>query len=159
MTPLVAGIDPGIGGAVAFLEGEKLTVVDMPTLQLPRGDKSKREIDAHALARLIAEHRPDHAVIERVSAMPGQGVTSMFSFGRSFGTAIGVLAALGVPFTLVSPVAWKRVMRVPRSKEGARARASQLMPQAANQWPLKRHHGRAEATLLCLLGRDQGWTL
>jgi crossover junction endodeoxyribonuclease RuvC len=134
---IIAGIDPGLSGAVAFLDtatGAVLDIADMPTLALSRGGKNKRELDAHSMARLIAEHRPGHAFVELVGAMPGQGVSSVFVFGKSFGVVIGVPAALGVPFTLVAPVVWKRALSVPAAKDGARARASQLLPASAYHW-------------------------
>jgi crossover junction endodeoxyribonuclease RuvC len=148
---IVAGIDPGLSGAVAFLDaasGAVLDIADMPTLALSRGGKSRRELDAHALARLIDERRPDHCFMEQVGAMPGQGVSSVFSFGKSFGVVIGALAALGVPYTLVAPVTWKRALQVPAAKDGARARASQLLPAAAHHWMRVKDDGRAEAALI-----------
>lgn len=148
---IVAGIDPGLSGAVAFLDaasGSVIDIADMPTLMLSRGGKAKRELDAHALARLIGESVPGHAFIEQVGAMPGQGVSSVFSFGKSYGVVIGILAALGVPMTFVAPAVWKKALGVPAVKDGARARASQLMPSVASQWPLVKHDGRAEAALI-----------
>jgi crossover junction endodeoxyribonuclease RuvC len=155
---IVAGIDPGLSGALALLDapsGAVLDVADMPTLALSRGGKNKRELDAHALARLIGDRRPDHAVVELVGTMPGQGVSSVFAFGRAYGILLGVLAARGVPYTLVAPVAWKRALGVPAAKDGARARASQLMPSAAHHWPLVKHDGRAEAALIAYFGVRQ----
>jgi crossover junction endodeoxyribonuclease RuvC len=152
---IVCGIDPGLSGGVAFLDtaaGAVLDVADMPTLALTRGGKNKREVDMHALARLIAERRPGHAFVEQVGAMPGQGVSSVFAFGKSFGIAMGVLAATGIPMTFVAPIAWKRALRVPAAKDGARARASQLLPAAAHLWPLVKHDGRAEAALIGIYG-------
>jgi crossover junction endodeoxyribonuclease RuvC len=87
-----------------------------------------------------------------VSTSPGQGVSSTFAFGRAYGIVIGILVALGTPMTFVSPAKWKRALGVPSVKDGARARASQLLPQASSRWPLKRHDGRAEAALLALYG-------
>jgi crossover junction endodeoxyribonuclease RuvC len=130
---IIAGIDPGLSGAVAFLDaasGAVLDIADMPTLALSRAGKNKRELDAHALAHLIGDRRPGHVFIELVGAMPGQGVSSVFAFGKSFGVVIGVLAAQQIAFTFVSPVTWKRGLGVPAAKGGARARASQLMPSA-----------------------------
>lgn len=158
MTSLVCGIDPGLSGAVAFLDaasGAVIDIADIPTLALLRGGKNKREIDAHSLARLLGDRRPDHAFVELVGAMPGQGVSSVFSFGKSFGITIGVLAALAVPMTLVSPVTWKRALGVPASKDAARYRASQLLPAAAHHWPLVKHDGRAEAALIAYYGLRQ----
>ena len=119
MVMLIAGMDPG------------------------RGGKTKRELDAHALARLIGDRRPGHAFVELVGAMPGQGVSSVFAFGKSFGVVIGVPAALGIPFTLISPQVWKGALGVSAGKDGARARASQLMPAAAHHWTRVRDDGRA----------------
>jgi crossover junction endodeoxyribonuclease RuvC len=76
----------------------------------------------------------------------------MFGYGRSYGIAIGVLSALGISFTEISAVSWKRKLAVPSDKDGARFRASQLLPTAAKHWPLVKHHGRAEAALLAFLG-------
>ena len=152
---IVAGIDPGLSGAIAFLDaasGVVLDIADMPTLALSRGGKVKRELDAHSLARLVAERPIDHAFVEAVGAMPGQGVSSVFAFGKSFGVLIGILAALGVPMTFVAPATWKRALGVPAAKDGARARASQLMPAAAYLWPLVKHDGRAEAGLIGYYG-------
>jgi crossover junction endodeoxyribonuclease RuvC len=152
---ILAGIDPGLSGAVAFLDaasGAVIDIVDMPVLALSRAGKNKREVDAHALARLIGAHRPGHTFIELVGAMPGQGVSSVFAFGKSFGIALGVIAALDVPYTLVAPVTWKRALGVPAAKDGARARASQLMPGAVHHWPLVKHDGRAEAALIAYYG-------
>jgi len=144
---LIAGLDPGLGGALALLDaatGEVIDIFDLPVHQLTRGGKTKREIDAHQLAAALGGDRIGHCFIERVGAMPGQGVSSSFVFGKCFGVTLGVLAALGVPMTLVSPVRWKKALGVPAAKDGARARASQLMPAAAHHWPLVKHDGRAE---------------
>jgi crossover junction endodeoxyribonuclease RuvC len=152
---IIAGIDPGLSGAVALLDAETGAVVDlwdMPTLTLSRGGKAKRELDPHSLAGALGRDRIGHAFVENVGAMPGQGVSSVFSFGKSFGITIGVLATLGIPMTFVAPVAWKRTLGVPAAKDGARARASQLMPAAASHWPLVKHDGRAEAALIAHYG-------
>jgi crossover junction endodeoxyribonuclease RuvC len=125
---IIAGIDPGLSGAVALLDGGTGTVVDifdMPTLELKRGGKTKREIDPHALAAALGRDRIGHAFIEAVGAMPGQGVASMFAFGKAFGIAIGVVSTLGIPSTLVAPMTWKKAMKVPAGKDAARARAAE----------------------------------
>src|SRR5258708_45591 len=126
---IIAGLDPGLSGAVALLDTAdgSVDVFDVPTLALTRGGKNKREVDSHALVRLLGR-RIGHAFIERVGAMPGQGVSGVFAFGKAYGIAIGILATLGTPMTFVSPVTWKRALQVPAAKDGARARASQLMP-------------------------------
>jgi crossover junction endodeoxyribonuclease RuvC len=84
--------------------------------------------------------------------MPGQGISSTFAFGKTFGIILGVLAARGIPLTLVPAVRWKRRLHVQKSKDAARARASQLLPRCADQWRLKKHDGRAESALIALFG-------
>lgn len=159
----ILGLDPGLSGALAFLADDgAVAVEDMPVLQLTRGGKNKREIDLTALARLIDERAADivHAYVEQAGAMPGQGSTSMFAFGKAYGVALGIIAANFVPITTVSPVRWKKAMAVPKGKDAARARASQLLPRSARLWPLVKHDGRAEAALLALYGARQiGGTL
>jgi crossover junction endodeoxyribonuclease RuvC len=155
---IIAGIDPGLSGAVALLDAETglvIDVFDMPILALSRGGKAKRELDAHALAGALGRDRIGHAFVEQVGAMPGQGVSSVFAFGKAYGIAIGVLATLGLPMSFVAPAAWKRALQVPAAKDGARARASQLMPAAAHHWPLVKHDGRAEAALIAYWGLRQ----
>jgi crossover junction endodeoxyribonuclease RuvC len=97
---------------------------------------------------VIREVRPQLAVVERVGAMPGQGVTSMFSFGLACGIVHGALGALEVPMELVTPQQWKQEMHVGR--DNARQRASQLLPAGSRLWPLVKHDGRAEAALIGL---------
>lgn len=152
---VICGVDPGLSGAICFYATESngpYLVNDMPTLELKRGGKLKREIDARVLVRQLAAVRPGHAFVELVGAMPGQGVSSVFAFGKGYGIVLGIIAALGIPMTQVAPVTWKKAMRVPAAKDGARARASDLMPASAHFWPLKKHDGRAEAALIALWG-------
>jgi crossover junction endodeoxyribonuclease RuvC len=152
---IVCGCDVGLTGAVALIDDAgAVEVFDMPTLMLARGGRSKNEVDAHALARLLAQPI-DHAFVEQVGAMPKQGTSSVFSLGKAYGLVLGILAAHGTPLDLVPPRVWKAAMRVPAAKEGARSRASQLLPKSAHLWPLVKHHGRAEASLLALFGQRQ----
>src|SRR5260370_24898431 len=111
----------------------------MPVLRLMRGGKNKGEIDAHALAALLWKEHADHVFVEHVSAMPGWGSTSLFTFGKAYGIVLGVLAAVGVPISLVAPRKWKTALQVPAAKDGARAQASQLLPAAREQWRLIQH--------------------
>jgi hypothetical protein len=154
---IILGVDPGLGGALFLMDtdGSYSSAYDMPTFIVPRGGKNKRDIDARVLASALwGYHRLPigHAFVEAVNAMPGQGVTSMFAFGKAYGIILGIIAAYGVPYTLVSPAKWKKALQVPASKDGARARASQLLPHCAEHWPLKKHEARAEAALLCHYG-------
>jgi len=99
------GIDPGLSGAVAIISDDSLKVFDMPTMTVDRNGKAKRQVSANELAELLNLYagKDCHVYVERVSAMAGQGVTSVFSFGRSFGMIEGIWAALTMPVTFVAP--------------------------------------------------------
>jgi crossover junction endodeoxyribonuclease RuvC len=155
---VIAGIDPGLSGALFFLDPDHPAngeAVDLPVHLLVRGGRKKRELDVAGLVGILAVRRIEHVFLELASAMPGQGVSSVFAFGKTYGVILGVIAARSIPLTLVPPVRWKRALQVPKAKDGARARASQLLPGAASQWRLKKHDGRAEAALLALYGARQ----
>ena len=149
----IIGVDPGQTGAVAVLGIDgALRVVDMPTVEIMRGGKARREIDVAALADLLRAIDGGQAWIERVAARPGQGVASMFSFGRGVGQVEGVLAALQTPVSYVTPQAWRKALRVPDGKDGSRLRASQIMPAYAGEWRRAKDDGRAEAALIAMYG-------
>lgn len=144
---IVMGVDPGISGAVAFyfpMVPERVAVDDVPI--------AGGEINVHELARLIRIHRPTLAVLERVSAMPGQGVTSMFNFGRSYGDVRGVIGAMDVPLHFVTPQKWKKHFNLSSDKDQSRQLAIRMFPKAAESFRLKKHDGRAEAALIALYG-------
>ena len=152
---IIIGIDPGLSGALCFLNsGESICAIyDMPTLSLSRSGKNRREIDAYALANQLSPNGlVGHAFVEQSWPRPDDGAMAGFAFGKSYGIVIGVLAARGVPVTFVSPQAWKRALGLPKGKDAARARASELMPSGSRLWPLKKHDGRAEAALIALWG-------
>lgn len=147
------GIDPGLSGAIARLDGitSELRVEDVPTFELVRNGKKKREIDVHSLARILddmAKEPGTRIIIEGVGAMPGQGVSSVFAFGKAFGILIGVSASTFCPIDFVSPAKWKRDMGVTASKDGSRAKASSLFPRHSERWARVRDDGRAEAVLI-----------
>ena len=154
---IVLGIDPGLSGALAFYDSERddLTVIDMPTLKAGTG--GKRVIDEDTLAREIdcRAELVSHAFLEMVGTRPGEGAVGAFSFGVGFGMLRGILAANFIPRTLVRPAEWKRALRVPAEKDGARARASQLLPKHSGLWVRVKDDGRAEASMLCLWGLHQ----
>jgi crossover junction endodeoxyribonuclease RuvC len=152
---IIAGVDPGLAGALFLLDPHSPTTgqaIDMPVHLLARGGRKKYEFDIAGLVGIVTSQPLDHAFVEQVASMPGQGVSSTFAFGKSFGAVLGVLAACRIPTTLISPISWKRALGVPKAKDAARARASQLLPEAAFQWALAKQHGRAEAALLALYG-------
>lgn len=155
---IILGIDPGLSGAVACLDTRQLNssllVFDMPTLTLSRSGKAKRRINTvklEAIFDLDLPH-PELVILEQPFAPPGQSSSSTFDTGRSFGIVEAFAATLRCRVEIVTPAAWKRHMQVPAAKDGAIARASQLMPMHARHWPLKKHDGRAEAALLALYG-------
>lgn len=145
----VLGIDPGISGALGFYftnATDRVSVEDMPV--------AGGSISAPLLADQIRRYAPTVALIEAVSAMPGQGVVSMFNFGKSFGQAIGVVGALGIPVHFVTPAKWKKHYGLSSDKEKCRERAQQLFPACADRFELKKHHGRAEAALIAKYGAE-----
>jgi crossover junction endodeoxyribonuclease RuvC len=153
---IIVGIDPGLSGAIAVIGvAGRMDVYDIPTFDLVRNGKKKREVDIYALARLPCWDNIDYAWLEQVGAMPGQGVSSVFSFGQTYGIIKGILAARQVPFDTVTPRVWKAALHVPAAKDGARARASQLMPGAADRWARAKDDGRAEAALIAYYGAQQ----
>lgn len=139
----VLAVDPGLTGAFAFYfpsHPDRVSVEDMPVVA--------GSVDPTTLARRIEQLRPDVAVVELVGARPGQGVTSMFKFGDSFGAVRGVLAALNIPVHFVPPQRWKKHFRLSSDKEGSRRRALELFPASAGRFARKKDDGRAEAALL-----------
>jgi len=145
------GIDPGLNGAIAFLDTEKghLSVVDMPTFEVKRNNKAKREVSPHGISDVLSlSQKISGVVLERVGAMPGQGVTSVFSFGRSVGVIEGVLAAEHIPVSIVTPQAWQKAAGVRGGKDGARQRACELFPNYAGLFARKKDDGRADAACM-----------
>lgn len=149
---ILIGIDPGLTGAVAALDtGGNVWVRDMPVTAYSATGAVKNALDGPALARMIGAVQ-SHVFIERVSAMPGQGVASMFSLGMSYWGAAGVCAGLGLPVTLVTPGEWKRHFKLGADKDMARGLASRLYPQI--DLSRKKDHGRAEALLIARYGME-----
>lgn len=162
---LIIGIDPGITGAAAaldtnysFADPEYSEVMDTPTEIVKSGRKKKTAYLESAMFQRLADlalNHPDiHVFMEKVGAMPGQGVTSMFNFGMGYGIWKGILAALQWPYTLVTPQAWKKVlMQGIKDKDAARGRACQLFPKMAQELSRKKDIGRADALLIAYYGR------
>lgn len=147
---ITLGIDPGITGAVGVLkDGQYFAVFDIPSVNRGSGTV-KREIDPSGLAREITARLDPkesyEALLERVNAMPGQGVSSVFSFGDSYGCCRSVVAVLGIPTVLVPPAVWKKHFNLGRDKEDSRALAIRLFPSA--DLSLKKYADRAEALLM-----------
>lgn len=153
---MIIGIDPGAKGAIAFFDPAigSLVVKDMPTMDVTRNGKCKTEIAPSLIAQLIRDHAPCPlmAVIERTGAMPGQGVSSMYAFGRGVGMVEGVLAALGVATVAITPQVWRKVAKVRGGKDASRMRACELFPRDAALFARVRDDGRAEAALIAWAG-------
>jgi hypothetical protein len=143
------GIDPGLDGAIAVMCDESITLLDTPTVS----NGKRREMDLFAIVRLLRGLTCSQDVmvaIESVHSMPGQGVSSTFSFGKGFGMWLGILAALNIPHQAVAPQTWKRVMLADggKEKDASRVKAMQLYPHIADQLSRKKDHGRADALLM-----------
>ena len=147
---MILAIDPGAKGALAFFDlvTGTLELVDTPTVAVKRGAKMKQEISAQMLAGIIKARSPSEAVVERVGAMPGQGVSSMFQFGRGVGMIEGVLAALQIPVTYVAPQLWQKAVGARAGKDGNRQRAAELFPAYAQSFARAKDDGRADAALM-----------
>jgi crossover junction endodeoxyribonuclease RuvC len=153
----IAVIDPGLTGAAVVLEqicgaAMLISVIDLPIM----GDGAKRRLDAVTFARWLNNQAPTHVYIEAGRAMPRQGVTSMFRYGRVCGAVEGVVAACRIPVTMVEPTTWKRHLRLNSNKEDCRARAIQLLPDAASELQRVKDHHRGEAVLLGFYGLEKG---
>ena len=152
----ILGIDPGASGALCLLDTELnwLFVHDMPVVEVKRGSRNVRQVQPALLVSLIEQLSPSSAIVERVSAMPGQGVSSMFAFGRAAGVVEGALAGLGVPYTDVPPATWIKAMGVRGGKDGARNRAMELWPKQAELFKRVKDDGRADAALIAAYGTN-----
>lgn len=146
----VIGIDPGATGAIVLLEnGTPIEWIAMPTTKIG----SATRVAASVLGFWIEESSIDHVYVESTHAMPGQGVTSMFNFGHSCGTVMGVLGALGVPHTMITPQAWKKAAGlIGTDKDAARSRAMQLWPSWRELDKKGKGQALADAALIALFG-------
>lgn len=147
---MILAIDPGASGALAFFDhvSGTLEVIDMPVVNVERGGKAKREISPALLAQVVRSMPASRCVVEKVGAMPGQGVSSMFQFGRGVGMIEGVTASLGLPLHYVTPQRWQKDVGVRGGKDGARLRAIELFPAYASLFARKKDDGRADAALI-----------
>lgn len=161
---ITAGIDPGLSGAIAFLDerGEPYCggVYDTPVVEVPRSNGGKRHaFDLPEMASLLRMVPADSlsVVLEQVGPMPGQGVTSMFRFGEGYGCWQGILAALGIRYVLVHPQRWQRAMLdgVPRGDGASLIVAKRRFPKV--DLHRKKDHGRADALLLAEWGRTRAF--
>ena len=138
----IIGIDPGLSGAIAVLDNNKvLKIYDMPVMA--EGKKNKRQLNSAQLVNIIKENIENreeiNVVVEQVNAMPGQGVTSMFNFGQTFGAIKGVCAALNLPIFFIRPSKWKKYFElINSSKDSSRTKAIEMYPSIADQLSKKK---------------------
>ena len=144
----ILGIDNGVSGALSFYDGTELIIYDMPTFKV----KKRNVIDVHGVHKIISSYKVDHCVVEKLTPMPRVSGLASFGMGLSEGITLGILASLSIPYTFVRPTQWKKAMQCPKDKDAARMRATQLLPQFAHNWDLKKHDGRAESALIALYG-------
>ena len=151
---LVIGIDPGISGSICFFQDGKINdVVEMPTMI--EGKKNKKQVNGSQIFNEISyrtkkiDKKDIKVVIEQVSAMPGQGVTSMFNFGQSFGILKGICSAMQLPMYFVRPAKWKKYFNLINSeKDASRARAIEIFPYFSSQLSRKKDSNKADAILI-----------
>ena len=151
---LIIAIDPGINGAICFFEnGEVKDVFEMPTMA--EGKKNKRQVNGHQMFNELSyrikkyDMHKINVVVEQVSAMPGQGVTSMFNFGQSFGVIKGICSAMQLPIYFVRPAKWKKYFNLIKTeKEASRTKAIEIFPYISSKLSKKKDSNKAEAILI-----------
>ena len=148
----IIGIDPGLSGAIAILENNKvLNIFDIPVMS--EGKKNKKQLNSALLVSLLKENINNKeevaVVVEQVNAMPGQGVTSMFNFGQTFGAIKGICAALDLPIFFVRPSKWKKYFElINSSKDSSRTKAIEMYPKLSNQLSKKKDVNKSDAILI-----------
>ena len=151
---LIIGIDPGISGSICFFQdGKIIDVVEMPTMT--EGKKNKKQVNGSQIFNEIffrikkLDKKDVKVIIEQVSAMPGQGVTSMFNFGQSFGILKGICSAMQLPMYFVRPAKWKKYFNLINSeKDASRTRAIEIFPYFSGQLSRKKDSNKADAILI-----------
>ena len=154
----IIGIDPGLSGAIAILENNKvLNLFDMPVMS--EGKKNKRQLNSALLTKLIKDSITNNeevtVVVEQVNAMPGQGVTSMFNFGQTFGAIKGICAALELPIFFVRPSKWKKHFElINSSKDSSRTKAIEMYPLLSSELSKKKDVNKSDAILIARFYSD-----
>jgi crossover junction endodeoxyribonuclease RuvC len=151
---LIIGIDPGISGSICFFkDGKIIDVVEMPTMT--EGKKNKKQVNGSQIFNEISarikklDNKDIKVVVEQVSAMPGQGVTSMFNFGQSFGILKGICSAMQLPIYFVRPAKWKKYFNLINSeKDASRTKAIEIFPYFSSHLSRKKDSNKADAILI-----------
>ena len=155
---IILGIDPGVSGAISVLEDKKvIDVFEMPTMI--DGKKNKKQVNGSQVSNIIKDKMKNEKeliiVVEHVNAMPGQGVTSMFNFGQSFGVIKGICSALSLPIYFVRPTKWKKYFNlIKTNKDASRTKAIEMYPQISSQLSRKKDSNKADAILIARYFND-----
>ena len=151
---IIIGVDPGITGGIAVLDdGRLIKVYDMPVRAVPYKKKTRNVVDGIAVYEIFCEHDPNFIIIEEVHAMPKNGATSMFNFGYAAATVFGVACSFwkDTDIQFVTPQAWKKKMNLLKTeKDDARLRCIEIFSSHSDWFKLKKHSGRADASLIAL---------
>ena len=153
----IIGIDPGLSGGIAILDDLKIfDLFDMPIMS--EGKKNKNQLNSAQLVNIIKKHIVSgntFIIVEQVSAMPGQGVTSMFNFGQTFGSIKGICAALNLPIFYVRPAKWKKHFElINSSKDASRTKVIEMYPSISGRLSRKKDVNKADAILIARYFRD-----
>ena len=150
----IISIDPGISGAICFFKnGNVIDVIDMPSMA--EGKKNKRQVNGSQIYNEIEfrtknlDKKDIFVVIEQVSAMPGQGVTSMFNFGQSYGVIKGICSAMQLPMYFIRPARWKKYFNLIKTeKDASRTKALEIFPHISSKLSKKKDNNKADAILI-----------
>ena len=154
----IIGIDPGLSGGIAILDDLKIfDIYDMPIMS--EGKKNKNQLNSAQLVNIIKKNiissGDTFLIVEQVSAMPGQGVTSMFNFGQTFGSIKGICAALNLPIFFVRPAKWKKHFDlINSSKDASRTKVIEMYPSISPRLSKKKDVNKADAILIARYFRD-----
>ena len=153
----IIGIDPGLSGAVAVLDDLKIfDLFDMPIMS--EGKKNKNQLNSAQLVDIMKKHilsNVTYVIVEQVSAMPGQGVTSMFNFGQTFGAIKGICASLNLPIFYVRPAKWKKHFDlINASKDASRTKVIEMYPSISDRLRKKKDVNKADAILIARYFRE-----
>jgi len=155
---MIFGIDPGISGAISILENKKIIeFYDMPTMI--DGKKNKKQVNGSQVANIFKEkidaNKEISVVVEHVNAMPGQGVTSMFNFGQSFGVIKGICSALSLPIHFIRPTKWKKHFNlINTNKDASRTKVIEIYPEISSKLSRKKDANKADAILIARYFND-----
>ena len=157
----IIGIDPGLSGAIAILENNKvLNIFDIQVMS--EGKKNKKQLNSALLVSLLKENINNKeevaVVVEQVNAMPGQGVTSMFNFGQTFGAIKGISATLKLPIFFARPSKWKKHFElINSSKDASRTKAIEMYPSFAEKLSKKKDVNKSDAILIARFFSETGF--